>query len=50
MGVKWGIIGTANIAKKLRRAIALAENSELIAIASRSQKKAKLRTAGTSIL
>ncbi|WP_161974938.1 Gfo/Idh/MocA family protein [Bacillus timonensis] len=40
--VKWGIIGTAWIAKeRLIPAINAAENSELLAIASRSEEKAK---------
>ena len=38
--VQWGILGTANIAKKVGGAIKTAENAELIAVASRSHKRA----------
>ena len=38
--VQWGILGTANIAKKVGEAIKTAENAELIAVASRSYKRA----------
>ncbi|GAH81977.1 unnamed protein product, partial [marine sediment metagenome] len=40
MSVKWGIIGTAKIAAKVRRGMRLAQNSELVAIASRTQARA----------
>ena len=41
--VKWGILGTANIAKKaLIPSIARAENSELYAIAGRKKEKTDL--------
>lgn len=38
--IRFGIIGCANIARKLARAIALAPNATLSAIASRSKQKA----------
>ena len=38
--VRWGILSTANIASKLARAINLAHNAELIAIASRTEARA----------
>ena len=38
--VQWGILGTANIAKKVGGAIKIAENAELLAVASRSQARA----------
>lgn len=41
MAVQWGVIGTANIATKVARAISLAPNAELVAIASRNQDKAR---------
>jgi predicted dehydrogenase len=41
MSCKWGLLGCANIANKNVRAIQLSENSELVAIASRSIEKAK---------
>ena len=37
---RWGILGTAGIAAKVARAIDLAANAELIAIASRDQERA----------
>jgi predicted dehydrogenase len=40
MGVKFGVMGTAKIATKVARAITLANNAELFAIASRSEGKA----------
>lgn len=39
--VRWGILSTANIARKNWRALSLAENSELVAVASRDIQKAK---------
>ena len=44
MSIKWGIMGTANIAKKNIRALQLSSvkaNHQLIAVASRSIEKAK---------
>ena len=38
--VRWGILSTANIATKVARAIKLAQNAELIAIASRTEERA----------
>ena len=38
--VRWGILSTANIASKLAQAINLAQNAELIAIASRTHERA----------
>ena len=38
--IQWGILGTANIAKKVGAAIKTAENAELVAVASRSQARA----------
>ncbi len=38
--IRWGILSTANIASKLVRAINLAKNAELIAIASRTKERA----------
>ena len=38
--VRWGILSTANIATKVARAIHLAENSDLIAVASRTEERA----------
>ncbi len=38
--IRWGILSTANIATKVARGIDLAENAELIAIASRDQERA----------
>lgn len=38
--VRWGILSTANIATKVARAINLAENAELVAIASRTEERA----------
>ena len=38
--VRWGILSTANIAKKIARAINLSSNAELIAIASRTEERA----------
>ena len=38
--VRWGILGTARIANKVSRAIRLAENAELVAIASRTDERA----------
>ena len=39
--VRWGILSTANIATKVSRAIDLAAGAELIAIASRTEERAK---------
>ena len=41
MAVKWGILGTARIAAKLERAMELAPNAELVAVASRSEERAR---------
>ena len=38
--VRWGILSTANIATKVARAIHLAENADLVAIASRTEERA----------
>ena len=38
--VRWGILSTANIATKVARAIHLAENSDLVAVASRTEERA----------
>ena len=38
--VRWGILGTARIADRVSRAIRLAENAELAAIASRTAERA----------
>ncbi len=38
--VRWGILSTANIATKVARAIHLAENADLVAVASRTKKRA----------
>ena len=40
MSVKWGVMGTADIATKVGAAIDRASNAELIAVASRSQDRA----------
>src|SRR6516225_5821303 len=37
---RWGILGTANIARKNWKAIRNAENSSLVAVASRDQERA----------
>ncbi|MCZ6677124.1 MAG: Gfo/Idh/MocA family oxidoreductase [Candidatus Poribacteria bacterium] len=39
--VRWGILSTANIATKVSRAINLASGSELMAVASRTEERAK---------
>ena len=39
--VQWGVLGTAGIAKKVGEAIKMAENAELVAVASRSKTRAK---------
>lgn len=39
--VRWGIIGTARIAEKLIRGIQVSQNGELLAIASRTEEKAR---------
>ena len=39
--VRWGIIGTANIASKVARAVNLARNADLYAIGSRNQTRAQ---------
>ena len=39
--IKWGILGCADIAKKIVRAMKLSSNSELVAIASRDIAKAR---------
>lgn len=41
MSVKWGVMGTASIATKVGAAIDRASNAELLAVASRSQDRAK---------
>ena len=41
MSVKWGVLSTAAIATKVGRAIDLAENAELVAVASRSLERAE---------
>ena len=38
--VRWGILSTANIATKVARAINIAENAELVAVASRTEERA----------
>lgn len=38
--IKWGILSTANIAKKVGKAINHANNAELVAIASRTEERA----------
>ena len=38
--VRWGILSTANIATKVARAIHLAENADLVAVASRTEERA----------
>ena len=38
---RWGILGTANIARKNWRAIRLAENAVLVAVGSRDAAKAR---------
>lgn len=38
--VRWGILSTASIANKIARAIGLAHNAELVAIASRNEERA----------
>lgn len=38
--VRWGILSTANIAKKVAKAINLSSNAELVAIASRTEERA----------
>ena len=38
--VRWGILSTANIARKVARAINLSANADLIAIASRTEERA----------
>ena len=38
--VRWGILSTANIATKVARAIRIAKNAELVAIASRTEERA----------
>lgn len=37
---RWGILSTANIATKVARAIHLAENADLVAVASRTEERA----------
>ena len=41
MGIKWGVLSTAGIATKVSRAIDLAANAELLAVASRSAERAE---------
>ena len=41
MSVKWGIVGTADIATKVSKAIQRAKNAELLAIGSRSSERAE---------
>ena len=38
--IKWGIVGTGNIARKFAQAVRLCEASELLAVGSRTQIKA----------
>ena len=38
--IRWGILSTANIATKVARAIHLAENADLVAVASRTEERA----------
>ena len=38
--IRWGILSTANIATKVARAIHLAENADLMAVASRTKERA----------
>ena len=38
--IRWGILSTANIATKVARAIHLARNADLIAVASRTEERA----------
>ncbi|MDE0553430.1 MAG: Gfo/Idh/MocA family oxidoreductase [Candidatus Poribacteria bacterium] len=38
--IRWGILSTANIATKVARAIHLAENADLVAVASRTEGRA----------
>ena len=38
--IRWGILSTANIATKVARAIHLAEDADLIAVASRTKERA----------
>ena len=46
--IRFGILGCADIARKLSRAIALAPNAELLAVASRSAEKARAFAAANS--
>lgn len=39
--IRWGFLSTANIAGKVKRAVDLSSNSEVIAIASRTEEKAQ---------
>ncbi len=39
--IRWGVIGTANIAKKNVRSILQAGNAELVAVASRTIDRAR---------
>ena len=41
MGIKWGVLSTAGIATKVSRAIDLATNAQLLAVASRSVERAE---------
>lgn len=42
MKTKWGIIGTGKIANRFEEDLLLVGNSQLYAIASRSEEKAKI--------
>ena len=44
--VRWGILSTANIATKVAPAIHLAQNADLVAVASRTEERAAVWGAG----